>query len=407
MKKKSDLKTFLREYLSKIQPVEYTLCDGCGSCLLGEYTYEDHLQAKTAWLAQTFSDKNIELPNEMEVVPSPKKTRYRNKMDFVAYEGKIGLRRGGFANVYDVMDSCIAPEYMSEVLEIFRKWNEFPDYDLRRHTGTIRYFVLRSSEHEGKMQYMVTIVVHDLPQNMPESLLRFMKEHEIYDKFEVIALALQPTKSDVSFSDDVTFLKGTHIEYDLSVHGETYVYAISPNAFFQSNASVYQIVLEDMANALKKYLATQKVVLYDLYGGTGTIGISLSKFAERIINIEIAKENCQLAERNAIRNNVDNYTVICGDVGKELAKIDFSENSVVILDPPRVGVGEKAIEYFLSMKSLPNMILYMSCNATTQATDLSLLKKEYAIISINGYDMFPFTGHIETLALLIRKPLKG
>ncbi|WKZ30073.1 MAG: hypothetical protein QY314_04715 [Candidatus Dojkabacteria bacterium] len=406
--KKNDLKSFLSDYLMQIPPTTDLLpCEGCGSCLFGEYHYEDHLEGKTFWLTEVYrplKEKGV-LPNvKIGVEISPKRTRYRNKMDFVAYDGKIGLRKGGFANVYDVMDSCLAPEFMSEVLAAFRKWQEFPYYDLQNHTGIIRYFVVRSSEHEGNMQYMLTLVVKNIPQHLPQSLLQFMKDEGIYDKFTVIAIAQQPTKSDVSFSDDLTFLKGTHIEYDLSVHEKTYTFAITPNAFFQSNAKMYEIVLEDMAQSLKKYLPEGEIILYDLYGGIGSIGISLSQFASKIINIEISQENCALAERNAIINKVNNYTVICSDVTKELGKIEFTKGSVIVFDPPRVGIGEKALQQFLSLESLPQVILYMSCNPLTQVLDLDILSSHYEIVSVKGYDMFPFTGHIEALVVLIKKP---
>lgn len=178
---------------------------------------------------------------------------------------------------------------------------------------------------------------------------------------------------------------------------ENFVFKISPISFFQVNTNqaikLYQKVREYAD------LKGNEVVL-DLYCGTGTIGIFLSEKAKKVIGIELCKEAVIDAEYNAKRNNRNNCTFLCGDAKKKIEEI--KENiDVIIVDPPRSGLTEQEITYFEKLN--PSKVVYVSCDVVTFARDLNILKKDYEIVEITPFDLFPQTYHVESVTLLQRK----
>src|SRR5690606_13220476 len=146
--------------------------------------------------------------------------------------------------------------------------------------------------------------------------------------------------------------------------------------------------------------------VYDLYTGLGAIALFLARDAERVVGVENHSDSIRLASENAELNQIENCVFREGDVAEVLDR-DWvrrhGQPHVVIVDPPRVGLAEKAVASLLSIR--PKRIVYSSCNPATQARDLQMLAEAYHIVGVHPVDMFPQTYHIENVALLERRML--
>ena len=175
-------------------------------------------------------------------------------------------------------------------------------------------------------------------------------------------------------------------------------FMISPKSFFQTNtkqAEKLYAVVRDFA------ALTGNEIVYDLYCGTGSIGIFISPLAKKIIGVETIGEAIEDAHKNAALNNLQNAHFYTGDVIKIVNEQFFKDHGkpdVIITDPPRAGMHEKLVIKLLEIES--PKIIYVSCNTATQARDLALLSEKYSIEKIQPVDMFPHTHHIECVVSL-------
>jgi 23S rRNA (uracil1939-C5)-methyltransferase len=173
-------------------------------------------------------------------------------------------------------------------------------------------------------------------------------------------------------------------------------FEISANSFFQTNtrgaARLYEIT--------KAYagLSGQETVV-DLYSGTGTIPIWLANDSKKIVGMEISAAAVQDAEKNCAKHGITNCHFICKDIKDGLNDLTLSPD-VMVIDPPRAGMHKNVTKVVL--KLAPRRIVYLSCNPTTLARDLALLKEGYRVAEIQPLDMFPQTYHIESVARLER-----
>ena len=184
----------------------------------------------------------------------------------------------------------------------------------------------------------------------------------------------------------------------------TGVDVITPFSFFQTNSKgaerLYSVV-RDMVFTDKMIKNGEKPVIYDLYSGTGTIAQIVAPVAKEVVGIEIVEEAVESAKINAQLNNLDNCGFLAGDVLTSLDDVEVKPD-IIILDPPRDGVNAKALKKILSYEV--ENIVYISCKPTSLARDLALLYGEgYRLVQGKVVDMFPGTGHVETVTMLQRK----
>lgn len=176
-----------------------------------------------------------------------------------------------------------------------------------------------------------------------------------------------------------------------------YKFLVSLPSFFQINDSVTPLLYEKV----KEYLnPTKEDVILDLYCGTGTIGIFVSRECSKVIGIEKCKEAILDAKENAKINHVTNIEFICGDAGIETKKLKEKPTSIIV-DPPRSGLNKETIDIILKLE--PTKIVYVSCDPMTLVRDLNILKEKYEIKEITPFDMFPNTYHVENVATLFFK----
>ena len=178
-------------------------------------------------------------------------------------------------------------------------------------------------------------------------------------------------------------------------------YQISPFSFFQTNS--YQLnnfikLIIDSANVNKND------IVWDLYCGTGTISLPISKHCKEVYGIELVESAINDAKKNSQLNNLNNTFFYTADLhNKQIPELlnKLKKPDVIILDPPRSGIHPRLLEHLLEIS--PKRIIYVSCNPTTQARDLTILKEKYNILEVSPVDMFPHTYHIETITKLEKK----
>lgn len=188
------------------------------------------------------------------------------------------------------------------------------------------------------------------------------------------------------------------------IHGNDYIvedlmgyrFLIREKSFFQVNmfntSKLYSLVLRYLEN--KEY-----VKVLDLYCGTGTIGIIVSKYCKSVIGIEVVSDAIKSAKENALINGIDNINFILGKVEDNLDNI--KDCDLIIVDPPREGLDKRALNNIININ--PSSIIYVSCDPMTLVRDLKILKDSYEIIEFNIVDMFPNTYHVECCVLLETK----
>lgn len=145
-------------------------------------------------------------------------------------------------------------------------------------------------------------------------------------------------------------------------------------------------------------------LVYDLYTGTGTIANFVAGHAKKVIGLEYVASAIEDAKVNAQLNNISNTDFFAGDM-KDLLNENFlaqhGRPDVIITDPPRAGMHEDVTRMLL--QAAPEKIIYVSCNAATQARDLKILTEFYTITAVQPVDMFPQTMHVENVVRLDRK----
>src|SRR5690606_12609488 len=179
---------------------------------------------------------------------------------------------------------------------------------------------------------------------------------------------------------------------------EDFSFKISPKSFFQTNTQQAEMLY----NIVKNFAALKgDEIIYDLYCGTGSIGIFLSKSAGKIIGVDVVAEAINDAKENALLNQLKHTSFFAGDV-IDICNDEFfaahGRPDIVIVDPPRAGLHPKLVQKLIEIA--PPEIVYVSCNVATQARDLQLLGEKFTVEKLQPVDMFPHTHHIECVALL-------
>jgi 23S rRNA (uracil1939-C5)-methyltransferase len=248
-------------------------------------------------------------------------------------------------------------------------------------------------------ELMVNIVVGENDMQKINELMEF-----VIQKFSTITTLLYTinTKWNDSLYDQepiTSFGKGYVIEkLSTAKNEETFQFKIGPKSFFQTNtkqAEQLYRVTKDFAEL------TGNEIVYDLYCGTGSIGIFVSKGAKKIIGVEMVAAAIEDAKENAALNNLTTTEFFSGDV-IDICNDDFfaahGKPDVIITDPPRAGMHEKLVKKILEIAA--PVVVYVSCNPATQARDLNLLAEKYEVMKSQSVDMFPHTHHIENVVQL-------
>ena len=377
----------------------------CGGCVYRNITYEHELTLKRDYVKNAFRKVGLQYVEVTDTAHTERVTGYRNKGQYPVREVGGRVRAGFFAaKTHDLIpcESCLLqPDIFGEIVAFvteFAEKNKIKAYDEESGKGILRHIYLRIAEKTG--QIMVCLVIN--ADKMPSSE-RFAAE--VVEKFpSVTSVMLNVNK------------KNTNVilgEKFICIGGNDYIidelcglkFKISAGSFYQVNRDGAEM-LYGLARERAGLSGTETVA--DLYCGAGTIGLSMAKDAARIVGVEIVDEAVECAKENAKLNGIGNAYFFCGDASDTRGLLATAKDTlgdfcpdVVIIDPPRKGTTEELIGYLDSLGV--KKIVYVSCNPDTLARDCKwFADKGYNIGEVTPVDLFPGTGHVESVVCLTK-----
>ena len=372
----------------------------CGGCSAQQLPYEEQVQMKHDQVMEMIRCAGIKDFEDRGILKSPEVLGYRNKMEFsfgdAEKDGPMTLGMHRKHSTYDVLtvDGCkLVDEDFSTILTYvleYCKANNLPYYKKLQHTGFMRYLVIRQSKTFGEL--LVNIVTSSQIDFSFEALAKELVVLPLNGKIAGVIHTLSDNMADAVKPEKVTLLYGKE-EMTEQILGLSF--NISPFSFFQTNTKGAEVLYK---NALDLIPDMDNKTVFDLYCGTGTITQIMATRAKKVYGIEIVEEAVVKARENAKFNGLDNCEFIAGDV---LTKVDELKEKpdIIVLDPPRDGIHPKAIQKIIGFNA--KELLYISCKPTALTRDLPILEEAgYKVEVVFCVDMFPQTGHVETVVKL-------
>jgi len=390
----------------------------CGGCATQNLAYEEQLAQKEAQVSDLFTrmggfgDVAVR-----PIIACDQQYHYRNKMEFTfsthpwmenpedipqAPDRALGLHAPGrFDKVVDIDDCALQHPVANGILALVKSKTaelKLAPYDIRTHKGFLRHLVIRVASATDQLEVMVNIVTsREDPRR-----LKPVVDAVVAAFPEVVSVVnnINRGKAVVAFG-----------EWEVLLHGKPTIteqlgglsFEISANSFFQTNTYQAAALYEETRQACG---LTGEEMVYDLYCGTGSIGLTLAGGAKEVAGFESVSSAIDDAARNAMLNEIFNARFFHADLsakffthhGKRL-KNQAPPPDVVVTDPPRAGMHPKLVQEILDMD--PRRIVYVSCNPATQVRDAKLLAAGgYHIRGLQPVDMFPHTPHLENICIL-------
>ena len=373
----------------------------CGGCCFRHISYETELKYKEKRVRDSlFRIGGIEDIVFNEIVGNGQRDRYRNKCLLPIGRGN-GLEMGFYAphshRIIDTADCLLQPTEFSLIMGTVRSFIEqhgISVYDETAHTGLLRRLFLRKAEKTGEI--MVCLVVNGDALPFERELAEILTDR--LPEIASIMINRNSDKTNVALGKESRCIYGREYITDVLCGLK---FAVSPLSFYQVNRKQAERLYME-ADRFAELSGTECLV--DLYCGTGTIGLSLAAKAGRLIGVEIVPDAVENARENARRNCIENAEFLCMDAAGAGTKFkaDGIKPDVVIIDPPRKGCSNEALDLIAELD--PQRIIYISCDPATLARDLKYLAvKGYRAVEATPFDLFPATAHVETCVLISRK----
>jgi 23S rRNA (uracil1939-C5)-methyltransferase len=373
----------------------------CGGCRFQDLAYEEQVASKQAQVADALVRiAGIAEPPLEPIVPAESQYGYRNKLEYSFAATSEGLalgfhRAGRWDEVLPIERCLLATELGNEIQLAVREWareESLEPYDQKEQRGCLRHLVVREGRNTGEALVQLVTARADFSGRdyLVRTLSRIPAVRSLY-------WALNDGPSELSNLPGELLWGQETIEEEIG----GLRFRLRPNAFLQTNTAMAGRLY---ALATEYASLTGEETVWDLYCGTGTIGLMLAASARSVWGIEISEEAVACALENAERNAVGNAAFFAGSVGQAVEELlDRSgPPELVVVDPPRAGLAGKALRR-LGRIGAPRLV-YVSCNPTTLAGDVKVLGEEYGyeLARSRPVDMFPHTPHVETVALLER-----
>ncbi len=390
--------------------------DVCGGCKWQMLPYEKQLFFKQQEAQQNLLRiGKLENVKMLPIVQADEQKFYRNKLEFT-FSNKRYLTNDeiGQTEITSTQNSLgfHAPRVFDKTINIFECFlmddinnsirngmreiaekNNFSFYDIKEHTGWLRNLIVR---YTTTGQCMVNLCINYEDETNTKIILDslLLKVPAITTLLYTINTKWNDTIYDLT---PITYFGKGYVTEKL----ENFEFIISPKSFFQTNtkqAEKLYSITRDFAQL------TGQEIVYDLYCGTGSIGIFVSPLAKKIIGVELVEDAIEDAKKNAAINSINHAHFFAGDVIKICNDAFFETHGkpdVIITDPPRAGMHDKLVAKLLDIAA--PAIVYVSCNTATMARDILLLSEKYFVEKTQPVDMFPHTHHIECVARLVLK----
>ena len=379
----------------------------CGGCTTQQLDYQRQLYYKQKQVSDILNkiggEKNLDINT---IIGCENTFFYRNKMEYTfsgipwyigdeSYDDVIiGLHvPKRFDKILNINKCHINHEVFNDILKISKEVavkEKMIPYHVRKHTGFLRFLVIRIGIHTNEV--MVNLVTAGYKPKIIKPLVDALVDG--IPNIKSIVNTINNQKSNIASGTSKLLYGNECINEKIG----DYTFKISANSFFQTNS--YQVkTLYDYI--IKTADFKKSDIVYDLYCGTGTIGIYVSSFVKKVYGIEIVKDAIKDAKFNAKKNNIKNIVFYDSDIKDfftdQNTKID--KPNTIIIDPPRPGLHPNVVKDIITLS--PSKIIYVSCNPSTQARDVKIfLEEDYKICDIQPIDMFPHTPHIECIITL-------
>lgn len=386
----------------------------CGGCQWQMLPYKKQLFYKHQQVSEHLKRiAKLPLPEIRPIIGADHQKAYRNKIEYTfsnrrflskedlhdpsvtALKNVAGFHaKGIFDKVVDIETCHLQVEPTNQIRHAVKDWvteRKLSFYDIRIHTGWLRTMQVRICL-TGEIMINIVFGFEDKPNRI--ALLNHLQEN--FPGLTTLLYTINPKRND-SMHDLVpqTFSGKGYVLEKL----EDFQFKIGPKSFFQTNSEQ----AEKLYRVTREFAGlTGSETVYDLYCGTGSIGIFCSHAASKIIGVDIVEEAIKDARENAEFNGIRHAEFFAGDV-IGICKNEFFQHhgkpDVIITDPPRAGMHEDLVKKIVEMEA--SRVVYVSCNPATQARDLARMAEKYAVSGIQPVDMFPHTHHIENIVQLI------
>ena len=350
---------YIKESSKRVKPI-CPYYEECGGCNLLHLSYQDQLVYKEDKVKNIMKKyASIEEDKIKKIIPSPKQYNYRNKVTLKC-NNKLGYYKRRSNDLVNI-DYCYLVN--DNINNIIKKLDNI-DKEINE------------------------VVIRNIKDNDISLTLSLQKELKNYDKYKNIV-----DKTTLLYKNNII---STNKESNIIARLGNKEYKVSPTAFFQVNTE--QTV--NLYNRIRDYVKEmERPNVLDLYCGTGTIGIYISDYANKVVGVEINSKAIEDAKQNAKLNNTNNIEFYSGDTKDILTKNKFIAD-LIIVDPPRQGLDEKVVEELIKLN--PQKIIYVSCDPITLARDIKRLET-YKVLEVTPVDMFPNTYHVENIVLFERR----
>jgi 23S rRNA (uracil1939-C5)-methyltransferase len=388
----------------------------CGGCQWQHLPYSSQLKYKQQQVLDVLQRiAKVELPEARPILGSEKDRFYRNKLEYTFSNKRwrtleeiqsgeefknneaLGFHIPGmFDKVLDIEKCFLQEDFSNRVrlsVKAFCLAHQMDFFDLKLQQGLMRNLIVRTTSTGQKMVIVVFFREETASQ---EALLNHLLNE--FPEITSLIYVINNKANDTIFDRETVVYQGSAYIVEKM---EELQFIIGPKSFYQTNSEqAYRLY-----SLVREFAGLQgNELVYDLYTGTGTIANFLARQCRKVIGIEYIPEAIEDARANAELNGIKNTTFFAADV-KDLLNNDFMAEQgrpdVLITDPPRAGMHGDVVKTILS--AAPERVVYVSCNPSTQARDLSLMDNLYQVEALQAVDMFPHTRHVENVVLLKRR----
>lgn len=384
----------------------------CGGCKWQHLNYDAQLQFKQKSVSDALQRLARVDVSGMETILGSKASRYyRNKLEYTFSDKRwltdedMGSKEqmemnalgyhipGRFDKILNIEHCHLQADPSNDIRNKIKEYalsQGISFYNLKEHSGALRNLIIRTSSI-GELMVIVVFAYADKVQI--SGMMEFIADE--FKGLTSLLYIINQKKNDTIFDQDIHIYAGSDHIFE-SMNGLKF--KIGPKSFYQTNSD-QAFELYKIAKDFAGFRGDELV--YDLYTGAGTIANFIAADVKKVIGIEYVPTSIEDARINSEINNIKNTSFFAGDM-KDILDADFiSEHGkpdVVITDPPRAGMHPDVVRRLLEMEA--EKIVYISCNAATQARDIALLKEKYEVSRIRPVDMFPHTQHVENVVLL-------
>ena len=377
----------------------------CGGCAYQSISYAHEKELKESYVRHAFFKAGLKDVTVTPVLSTDKTEGYRNKAQYAVGADREGKCIAGFFapkthRIVEAADCPLASPVFAPIVKTiidYANENGITPYDEQTGKGTLRHIYLRAS---GDGKVLLTLVINQKSLSDEGKLVSHLGEK--HKNIVGIYLNINTEKTNVICSDDFRHLWG---EERLSDTLAGVPLSLSPASFYQVNRDAAEMLY---LFGLKEAAFSPDDELLDLYCGVGSIGLSMAQGVKSLVGVEIVLSAVECAKENAKAMGLSNARFFCADAGKVEELVTSLKNddgtpyrpTAVILDPPRKGCTPDLLSFLANDLKTPK-ILYISCNPDTLARDARILSDfGYSLGKITPVDLFPRTGHVETIVCL-------